>query len=287
MPIPFSCPHCGKQFSVAEQYAGQTGPCAACNQPITIPGKPAANYAVPPSSGGGIGGGLLALFLGLMGVLVVCGGILLALLLPAFQAAREAARRAQATNNSKQILLALHNYHDAYGTLPPAVVTDAAGQPLYSGRVLLLPFLEQEALYRAFDLDKAWDSPENLQLSQTIIPTFMDPSSPINLPGQTNFVFVTGKGTAFEAGQMSKLTDILDGTSNTLVIVELKNSGISWAEPKDLDISQPMSLPPGNHPGGNIVGFADGSCRFLSGNVPPTLIRDLATKAGQEASFPP
>lgn len=286
MPIPFTCPHCGKQFSVAEHFAGQTGPCAACNQPITIPGKPVAAYAVPPTSGG-MGGTLLALFLGLLGLMVVCGGILLALLLPAFQSAREAARRSQATNHARQILLAIHNYHDTYGSLPPAVVTDAAGQPLYSGRVLLLPFLEQEALYRKFDLDKAWDSPENLPLSQTTIPIFMDPSSPLNAPGQTNFVFASGKGTAFEAGQTTKLMDIVDGTSNTMAIVEFKNSGISWAEPKDLDISQPMSLPPGNHPGGNIVGFADGSSRFLSSNVPPTLIRDLATKAGQEASFPP
>ena len=54
---------------------------------------------------------------------------------------------------------------------------------------------------------------------------------------------------------MIRFADITDGTSNTLFMVEVKNSGINWAEPRDLDISQPMALPPGNHPGGNLAVF--------------------------------
>jgi prepilin-type processing-associated H-X9-DG protein len=286
MPIPYSCPHCGKQFSVAEQYAGQTGPCANCGKPITIPGKP-PDYVPQAAAAAGVGGGLFVIALGVIGVLVVCGGILLALLLPAVQAAREAARRAQSSNNMKQILLAMHNYHDVYGTFPPAVVTDEAGKPLYSGRVLLLPFLEQMALYEEFDKTKAWDSQENWDVSQTSIRTFMDPSSPDQTPGKTDYVFVTGQGTVFEAGKTIRLTDLTDGTSNTMVLVEHRNTGISWAEPKDLDVSQPMALPPGNHPNGNIVGFADGSVRVISKTVSPTLIREMATRSGQEAILPP
>ena len=61
--------------------------------------------------------------------------------------ARAAARRMQSMNNMKQLSLALLNYHDTYGQLPPAVVTDANGKPLYSGRVLLLPFFEQAPLW--------------------------------------------------------------------------------------------------------------------------------------------
>ena len=101
-----------------------------------------------PSGGGG--GGIAVVIVGDRRAacsFAACG--MVALLLPAVQAAREAARRAQSSNNLKQIGLAMHNYHDTYGTFPPAVVTDASGKPLYSGRVLLLPFMEQAALFDA------------------------------------------------------------------------------------------------------------------------------------------
>ncbi len=142
MPIAYSCPHCGKQFSVAEQYAGQSGPCSGCGKTITVPplpGMPAQSFAPPAKSGGG-GMGLLAIVLGGCLISSICVvGILIALLLPAVQAAREAARRMQASNHLKQLTLAMQNYHDEHNALPPAVVTDENGVALYSGRVLLLP----------------------------------------------------------------------------------------------------------------------------------------------------
>src|SRR4051812_15972177 len=106
MPIAYTCPHCGKQFSVAEQYAGQTGPCAACGQPITIP-QPAAAYAYTPQPAKRSGSGTVIAVLVTLAVCSICViAILLALLLPAVQAAREAARRAQSSNNMKQLGLA-------------------------------------------------------------------------------------------------------------------------------------------------------------------------------------
>ena len=283
MPIPYTCPHCGKQFSVADQYAGQTGPCAACGKPITVP-LAGGGYAYAPQSAASTGGGgMLVLVIAILGCLVVCGGIGAALLLPAIQAAREAARRSQSSNNLKQIGLALHNYHDVFGSFPPAVVTNEDGKPLYSGRVLLLPFLNQQAIYNQFDKEKAWNSPENTALSQTVIPIFVDPSSATLPAGQTDYLFVSGKGAVFEAGKTTKISDITDGLSNTVVVVEVKNSGINWAEPRDLTIGQPMSLPAGNHPGGNNVLFGDGSVRFMSKSTGTTVIRSMATKDGGES----
>jgi type II secretory pathway pseudopilin PulG len=290
MPIAYSCPHCGKQFSVAEQYAGQSGPCAACGKPITIPqAAPGAGYAYSPQAGSPAagGGGLLIIIIAIVGSILVCAGIVAALVLPAVQATRQASRRTQSANNLKQIGLALHNYHDAYGTFPPAVVTDPDGKPLYSGRVLLLPFMEQEALYNEFDRTQAWDSPENLALSQTVVPVFNDPASPSGRTAQTDYLFVTGAGTVFEAGKATKIREITDGTSNTLLVVEGRNSGINWAEPRDFDISKPTTLPLGNHPGTNIVLMADGSVRFLSNTVGANVIRDLSTKDGNEMVSPP
>jgi hypothetical protein len=291
MPIAYSCPHCGKQYSVADQYGGQTGPCANCGKSITIPlpaGMAGYAYAPQPAKSGGGAGVIIA-------VLAVCGigglcviGILVALLLPAVQAAREAARRMQSQNHLKQIVLALRNYHDTFNAFPPAVVTDADGKPLYSGRVLLLPYMEQAALYKQFDLTQAWDSPANKDLSQTRILQFTDPSSPSSMPGQTDYLFVTGKGTVFETDKSATIRAISDGVSNTLVMVEVKGSNVNWAEPnKDVDISQPMSLPKGNHPGGNLAAFADGSVRFMSNNVAPTVVRAMATKDGNESVIPP
>jgi type II secretory pathway pseudopilin PulG len=288
MAIPYSCPHCGKQFSVAEQFAGQTGPCAACGKPITIP-LPATGYAYAPQAAPTRSGasGMVILVIGVLASIFVCGGILVALLLPAVQAAREAARRTQSSNNVRQIILALHNYHDSFGCFPPAVVHDPNGKPLYSGRVLLLPFLEQEALYNQFDKSRAWDSEENQWISQTAIPVFVDPSSPNAVTGQTDYLFVTGKGTIFEGDKAAKLKDVTDGTSNTIVLIEQRGTGVSWAEPKDFDASAPVALPAGNHPGGNIVGMADGSVRFVPKTITASQVRSAATKdAGDAANLP-
>jgi hypothetical protein len=285
MPIQYTCPHCQKQMEVDDKYAGQTGPCAACGQTITIPveaappGKP--NYAPTAAASGA--GMSIAVILGvvLVGVLL-CGGVLLALLLPAVQVTRKAAQRSQSTNNMRQIAIALHNYHDMFGMFPPAVVTDADGKPLYSGRVALLPFMEQQPLYDQWNKDKAWDSPENLPLSQITLPTFVDPAAGLATPGQTNYLFVTGGRTGLGTGKPQRLQDVVDGTSNTIFLVEVKN-GANWAQPKELDAAQLANgLPPGNHRGGNLVGMLDGSVRFLSDSTDPGTIQALLTRNGGE-----
>jgi len=281
MPISYSCPHCGKQFSVAEQYAGQTGPCAACGKPISIPGAIGGYAYTPKPSGGGMSA--LAIVGIVLAVMVVfCGCLGVPLLLPAVQAARESARRMQAANHLKQLGLAMQNYYDVYDALPPAVVTDANGKPLYSGRVLLLPFMEQKPLYDRFKKDEPWDSPANRPLTQINIPTFRDPSGRMDVDGQTDFLFITGKGTALEARPNAKFADLADGTSNTLFMVDVRNSGINWAEPRDLDVTQPMALPPGNHPGGNLSVFYDGHTQMIPKDTPPQSIHGLATRAGGE-----
>ena len=77
-----------------------------------------------------------------------------------------ASARARSQNNLKQIGLALHNYHDIYGVLPAAAIVDKKGKPLLSWRVAILPYVEQDNLYKQFRLDEPWDSPHNLALAK-------------------------------------------------------------------------------------------------------------------------
>ena len=112
-------------------------------------------------------------------VVIAIIGVLVALLLPAIQAAREAARRAQCLNNLKQLGLAVQNYHDAKNLVPvsarPVGLTSA---PRIGGITHLLPFFEQANLRKQFDLTKNWNHIDNRQTMNTTIAALLCPSSP-------------------------------------------------------------------------------------------------------------
>ena len=291
MPITFTCPHCGKQTNVADQYAGQTGPCGSCGQQVTIPGgSPFSAPPVPAPPAKKSNSGLMIVLIVVACAMAPCIlGILVALLLPAIQAAREAARRSQCSNNLKQIALAMHNYHDTYKTFPPAYIPDKDGKPMHSWRVLILPFLEQKALYDQYNFNEPWDSPANQLVNNTMIPVFRCPSSTAG-PIETNYMVVTGPGTVFDGAKATTMSEITDGTSNTIMVVEVEGSGVNWAQPVDVDASRvsPPWTPPGpgkpgsRHPGGIQAALCDGSVRFLSNNTSPATVQALTTKAGGE-----
>lgn len=299
MPIPFTCPHCAKTMTVEDRFAGQTGPCAACGQKITIPGVASpfggpAPYAQPPAkSGGGTG-----LVIGILAALLVGGGcvvaILVALLLPAVQAARTAARRSQSSNHLKMIGLALHNYHDIYQTFPPAYVADENGKPLYSWRVLILPFMDQAGLYNQFDKAKAWDAPENIGLSSMMIEQFRSPQDENVSPDGCNYFAIVGPNTMWPDDKGLRLRDMFDGTSNTIAVVELEGIPGSWAaptDPKQASISYAIGDQNGqlNAPLPHVlqVLFADGSVRSLPDDTPPQTMQLLFDpKDGQAVQVP-
>ena len=97
MPINFTCPHCNSTTNVADIYAGHSGPCVHCGKIVTIPlpegVSPFDGAGVPRKSGIGAGWIVTGVVVVVLVVILVCGGFLTALLLPAVQAAREAARR--------------------------------------------------------------------------------------------------------------------------------------------------------------------------------------------------
>jgi len=281
MPIPFTCPHCGTHTNVDDRFAGQTGPCNQCGNMITVP-QFNVGYA-PPHRQRKSSGFLVALAV-ILGFSCLGGPILIALLLPAVQAAREAARRSQCTNNLKQIGLALHNYHDTYKCFPPAVITDEEGNPRYSWRVAILPYIEQQALFDYYDPNVPWDDPVNQTAGMTSISAYRCPSDGISVPYETNYVMITGLGTVGGLpNESTAFREITDGTSNTIAVVEIVNSGIGWSEPRDLTIEE-LSLrlnegsgngPSSRHPGGINVLLCDGSTFFIGDGIDPVTLENL------------
>ena len=215
-------------------------------------------------------------------------GVLVALLLPAVQAAREAARRNQATNNMKQILLSFLNYHDSYGAFPAYANFDENGRPLLSWRVHILPYLEQKALYEQFHLDEPWDSSHNKKLISKIPQVYLDPSSPADPAlGKSNYLGVLGKENLFDGSDKGvKLRQITDGTSNTVCVLQVNDQrSVIWTKPEDWELSEknPLEgLAPNVHPGIFIAGFADGHVTSISQEIDLEVFKAMLTRNGGE-----
>ncbi len=210
-----------------------------------------------------------------------------ALLLPAVQQAREAARRSQAKNNLKQIGLAMHNYHDSYRVFPPAASVDKKDKKLLSWRVHILPFIDHAALYQQFHLDEPWDSDHNKQFIKQIPGVYVQPThADLASDGKTVYLVPTGKGTAFEGSEGMKIQNITDGTSNTILVVEAhRNAAVIWTKPDDLevDFKDPIKGLKSALVGGFHILMCDGSVRFISDNIDVNILKALFTRGGGEA----
>jgi prepilin-type processing-associated H-X9-DG protein len=152
--------------------------------------------------------------------------ILLGLLLPAVAKVRMAAARSQSANNLKQLALAAHNYHDANGNFPSGV-----NDKHFSAATLLLPYVEQDNVYKSIDFNKPVDDKVNAEIRKTRIKTFLNPMDPIVTVsmdyGATNYLFNAGSKPSlddndgiFYLDSKIKLADVTDGTSNTLMAGE-------------------------------------------------------------------
>ena len=213
------------------------------------------------------------------------GGIAVALLLPAVQAAREAARRMQCANNLKQLGLAMHIYHDTHNTFPPAYTVDKNGKPLHSWRVLLLPYLEQTALYSEIRLDEPWDSEYNSQFHDVVIAAFQCPSNRFAMPGANCcYTAIIGENTVFTGPKGIGMASITDGTSNTVMFAECRTP-FCWMDPtQDLKLDDILEQGGINtddeglgsyHTGGINTVICDGSVQFLSQTIDLEVLKNL------------
>ncbi|MFO0872124.1 MAG: DUF1559 domain-containing protein [Pirellulales bacterium] len=319
MPISFTCPHCGQQMNVADQYAGQSGPCAKCGGRIVIPGEPRGmpqfapqtpaapayppagypqpqpTYGAPPPAARS-GSPLLVIFAVLGGVaLLVCIG-LVALLLPAISAARQAASRVHSANNMKLIGLGMYNYHDTYLSFPMAGSPDPQQGIGLSWRVRLLPFIEERPLYDRVDWNQPWNGPNNAYLTDQMPRSYQSRLVPESKSETVYLAIVDSevvprngqpkdsnrpRPVFSQDGRRSSIADITDGTSNTVLAVEADaDQAVPWAQPKDLvyDPQQPRRGLGKLHRGGFQVLMADGSVRFLSDQIDDQTLRNLMTR---------
>jgi hypothetical protein len=267
------------------------------------------------------GRGLARLGVGinLAAALVITPAVLYGKVLPVVVEARN---QKQSMANLKAIVTALHKYHDDRGRFPPVIVYNREGKPLYSWRVLLLPFLGQNKLFEQFKLDEAWDSPTNQPLLARMPAEYAPPGErfppadfathylvfdgpgavfdrggrpkwlddPINaarIPGMQVHPQRPGDKPVYDFGGGSRMFSITDGTAFTILLVEADDR-VPWSKPQDLPYAADKPLPGlGKHYGGDfIVAMADGSVRIVSRKVSEKTIRAAITANGGEILAP-
>ena len=191
----------------------------------------------------------------------------------------------QDVNNLRAIVLALHNYHDAF-TAFPTDYFDSSGAPLLSWRVRLLPFLEQQALFGQFDLTLPWDDNANIGLLGMMPNVYRSPAS---AAGSTEADYVGGAGlnTMFQDAQGVTLRSVTDGTSNTLFVGEAIGASIPWTMPGDVAIGSCPTLGGSGFssfiPNAVPFAFVDGSVRFLPNDISCDTLRGLFLRSDGNA----
>lgn len=250
----------------------------------------------PPPKKGMSTAVILLIVFGSIGLVVVAvGGLLFALLFPAINKVREAAGRATATNNLKQIGLAANNYQLAQGEFPtPFVSRDSAGAKVtppanpadrLSWRVGLLPYTgEADTLYRRFALAEPWNSNANAPLAGQSVPVYTDPADGAGTV-TTRYRCFYDNGAFFESDSKRpvRAVGVVDGLSNTLLYVE-STEQVGWTQFNDFKFDPAGPVPALGHPTRTVflVVTADGACKWVSKSISPQMLKAAVTKAGGE-----
>ncbi len=222
-------------------------------------------------------------------VVVSVIALLVAFFLPSVRRAGPAARRTHCRVNLRQIGIALHEYHDAYGAFPPAYTVDADGNRLHSWRTLILPFfdtgLPDELHDCKIDPTKPWDDPANAKALANMESVFHCPSADIP-QYHTTYLAVVTPNSCLRPARPRPLSEVTDHPGQTLMVIEVPlEHAVPWMAPQDadeqmvLDIGSDSDL---SHPGEFFAAFVDGRVLELSAKMPASERRALISVAGND-----
>ena len=216
--------------------------------------------------------------------------------IPTFYSVSEirAVHRNSCRNRLKQISLALYNYQDTYGSFPPAYLADENGKPMHSWRVLILPFLEGQDIFDAYDFNEPWNGPNNSKLAnkfnrQFHCPTAHDYVSKPPSKTDTQYFAILDDTTAWPGAKAVKASDVTDGVHKTFFVIEVAGKGINWMEPRDVTLAEAVKLlsPEANnksspHKHKRVMAYADGHVKEAGVWDDPKGIEALFTIAGND-----
>jgi hypothetical protein len=197
-------------------------------------------------------------------------------------------RNGERMDRFRQLLLAMLNYSDVNKHLPPAAICDKNGRPLLSWRVAILPYIEQNELYKQFHLDEPWDSPHNRTLIDKMPQLYADPDPQIRQtagPGKTTCLVPVAAETIFFHSEGTALKEIPDGTAKTLMLVEVEPLRAAiWTKPEDwnVDLLHPRQGLERSDRSRFAAGFADSTVVALPTDLDDATLRAMLTRAGGE-----
>jgi hypothetical protein len=199
------------------------------------------------------------------------------------------AARARTINHMKELGIALQNHHDTYKRFPPPAILSGDGKPLLSWRVKILQFVDPN-LYSQFHLDEPWDSQHNKQLIAQMPDVFECPASKVGGEYRTVFAVPRGNGTMFSPPEGVQMRKMIDGTSNTIAVVEVDDDhAVVWTRPDDwkFNPADPTAGLGGHFPGVFLAGAADASVHAVPLTTAADALKALFTYSGREvAHFP-
>ena len=147
----------------------------------------------------------------------------------------------------------------------------------------------QEPLGKTYNYHVNWDDPANAAVAQTIVPIYQSPSSS-EPPGNTSYFMLVGPKAFGEGGKWRGISSIIDGSANSIAIVEVEGLNVPWTKPQDITLAEFQDLVAsgqvGSDKGGFNAAFCDGSVRFIPLPIDPTLLESLSTINGRERIDP-